>query len=55
VVGVGERPVLDELDEATAAEVLLRAGTLTGWLGSTKQIEGRRSGQESHQRKHHEI
>lgn len=37
---VGERPVLDELDEATAAEVLLRVGTLTGWLGSTKQIEG---------------
>src|ERR1051325_5163383 len=37
---VGERPVLDELDEATAAEVLLRVGTLTGWLGSTRQIEG---------------
>jgi CheY-like chemotaxis protein/tetratricopeptide (TPR) repeat protein len=38
--GVGERPVLDGLDEATAAEVLLRAGVLTGWIGSTKQIEG---------------
>lgn len=37
---VGGRPVLDELGEATAAEVLLRAGTLTGWLGSVKQIEG---------------
>ncbi len=37
---VGERPVLDGLDEATAAEVLLRAGVLTGWIGSTKQIEG---------------
>lgn len=37
---VGERPVLDELDETTAAEVLLRVGTLTGWLGSTRQIEG---------------
>src|SRR5215213_6212582 len=37
---VGGRPVLDELSEATAAEVLLRVGTLTGWLGSTKQIEG---------------
>lgn len=37
---VGERPVLDELNEAAAAEVLLRVGTLTGWLGSTKQIEG---------------
>jgi CheY-like chemotaxis protein len=37
---VGERPVLDELDDATAAEVLLRVGTLTGWLGSTRQIDG---------------
>lgn len=38
--GVGSRPVLDELGEATAAEVLLRVGALTGWLGSAKQIEG---------------
>lgn len=37
---VGGRPVLDELSEPTAAEVLLRVGALTGWLGSTKQIEG---------------
>jgi CheY-like chemotaxis protein len=37
---VGERPVLDELDEAAAAEVLLRVGVLTGWIGSVKQIEG---------------
>jgi CheY-like chemotaxis protein len=37
---VGERPLLNELDEATAAEVLLRAGVLTGWIGSVKQIEG---------------
>lgn len=37
---VGERPVLEGLDEATAAEVLLRAGVLTGWVGSVKQIEG---------------
>jgi two-component system chemotaxis response regulator CheY len=36
----GARPVLDELTEATAAEVLLRVGVLTGWLGSTKQIDG---------------
>lgn len=36
---VGGRPVLDELREATAAEVLLRVGTLTGWVGSVKQIE----------------
>jgi CheY-like chemotaxis protein len=37
---VGVRPVLDELSEATAAEVVLRVGVLTGWLGSTRQIEG---------------
>src|ERR1700759_2063009 len=37
---VGELPVLEGLDEATAAEVLLRAGVLTGWIGSVKQIEG---------------
>nr|QEO73719.1 TPR repeat-containing protein [uncultured bacterium] len=36
---VGGRPVLNELGDATVAEVLLRVGTLTGWLGSTKQIE----------------
>jgi tetratricopeptide (TPR) repeat protein len=37
---VGDRPKLEGLDEATKAEVLLRAGTLTAWLGSAKQIEG---------------
>ena len=37
---IGERPHLDKLDQQTAAEVLLRAGTLTGWIGSTQQIEG---------------
>jgi two-component system, chemotaxis family, chemotaxis protein CheY len=37
---VGEYPALDELDQPTAAEVLLRVGVITGWLGSTKQIEG---------------
>lgn len=37
---VGERPILDELDSATAAEVLMRVGALTGWIGSVKQIEG---------------
>lgn len=35
-----EYPALDNLDEATAAEVLLRAGTLIGWIGSVKQIKG---------------
>jgi len=37
---VGERPLLDGLDERTAAEVLLRAGTLSGWIGSASQVEG---------------
>ncbi len=37
---IGERPQLDELDRATKAEVLLRAGVLTGYIGSAKQIEG---------------
>jgi CheY-like chemotaxis protein len=37
--GVGHRPVLDDLERATAADVLLRAGVLTGWIGSCKQIE----------------
>jgi CheY-like chemotaxis protein len=36
---IGDYPALDELDEATAADVLLRAGVLTGWIGSVKQIE----------------
>jgi CheY-like chemotaxis protein len=38
--GVGHRPVLDDLEQATAADVLLRAGVLTGWIGSSRQIEG---------------
>jgi tetratricopeptide (TPR) repeat protein len=37
---IGERPVIEELDHTTAAEVLLRVGALTGWIGSAKQIEG---------------
>ena len=35
----GTRPALDELDDVVSAEVLLRAGSLTGWLGSVHQIE----------------
>jgi CheY-like chemotaxis protein len=38
--GVGEHPSLEGLSELIAAEVLLRAGTLSGWLGSVRQIEG---------------
>ena len=37
---VGERPVLAGLDNETKGAVLLRAGVLTGWLGSAKQISG---------------
>ena len=37
---VGERPQLAGLEQRTAAEVLLRAGSLTGWIGSSRQIEG---------------
>src|SRR5438105_6468120 len=31
---------LNDLDEATGAEVLLRVGALAGWLGSTDQAAG---------------
>ncbi|HWT02964.1 MAG TPA: sigma 54-interacting transcriptional regulator [Pyrinomonadaceae bacterium] len=37
---IGERPVVDGLDRQTAAEVLLRAGSLTGWIGSANQVDG---------------
>jgi CheY-like chemotaxis protein len=37
---IGERPLLEGLDAETRAEVLLRVGALTGWIGSAKQIEG---------------
>src|SRR5438874_1833696 len=36
-----DRPLnLNDLDEATRAEVLLRVGALAGWLGGTDQTEG---------------
>lgn len=38
--GVGVRPDLEGLDSETKAQVLLRIGALTGWIGSAKQIEG---------------
>ncbi len=38
--GVRARPMLEGLDEETKAQVLLRVGALTGWLGSARQIEG---------------
>lgn len=37
---IGERPSTDGLPEPIKAELLLRAGTLTGWLGSARQVEG---------------
>jgi DNA-binding NtrC family response regulator len=37
---IGERPKLEGLNRRTTAEVLLRAGSLTGWIGSSQQIEG---------------
>src|ERR1700750_2561877 len=37
---VGQSPLVEGLDQKTAVEVLLRAGVLTGWLGSVRQIEG---------------
>src|ERR1700716_792959 len=38
--GIGHRPKTDGLSEPVRADLLLRAGTLTGWLGSARQIEG---------------
>ena len=38
--GVGVRPRLEGLSEKTQAEILLRAGAISGWLGSAGQIEG---------------
>jgi tetratricopeptide (TPR) repeat protein len=36
---IGEKPKLSGLEESTAAEVLLRVGVLTGYVGSKNQIE----------------
>lgn len=35
---IGERPNVTDLEPIIAAEVLLRAGVLTGWIGSSNQI-----------------
>lgn len=37
---VGERPNIEALDRRTSVEVLLRAGVLSGFIGSAQQIEG---------------
>jgi tetratricopeptide (TPR) repeat protein len=38
--GVGGRPEVEKLPPLTAAEVLLQCGTLTGWLGSVRNVPG---------------
>lgn len=35
--GIGARPNVEGLADATAAEVLLQCGALSGWLGTSKQ------------------
>ena len=37
---VGERPNIAGLEPIEQAEVILRAGALTGWIGSARQIRG---------------
>lgn len=37
---IGEWPKQEGLSQLAAAELLLTAGTLSGWLGSTRQISG---------------
>jgi transcriptional regulator with PAS, ATPase and Fis domain len=37
---IGEHPALDGMDKCTMAEVLMRAGALTGWIGSVNQVPG---------------
>jgi DNA-binding NtrC family response regulator len=38
--GVGNRPSLEGLSALRSAEVVLRTGTLSGWLGSASQVVG---------------
>lgn len=39
-LNIAEQPRVENLNHRSAAEVLLRVGTLAGWIGSTHQIEG---------------
>jgi tetratricopeptide (TPR) repeat protein len=39
-LGLPHRPETSGLTDEARAEILLRTGTLTGWLGSTKQVPG---------------
>jgi tetratricopeptide (TPR) repeat protein len=38
--GLGAPAMFEGLDNETQAQVLLRVGALTGWLGSARQVEG---------------
>lgn len=38
--GVGQTPAIESLEESTAGELLLRAGVLSGWLGSAQNLSG---------------
>jgi len=38
--GIPNRPITKGLEEKAQAELLLRSGTLTGWLGSANQVPG---------------
>lgn len=38
--GTGARPNAEGLEAVTAAEVFLQCGSLTGWLGTSKRVEG---------------
>lgn len=38
--GISNRPITKGLEETAQAELLLRSGTLTGWLGSARQVAG---------------
>jgi tetratricopeptide (TPR) repeat protein len=37
---IGDRPRVEGLEPMTQAEVILRAGALSGWIGSARQIPG---------------
>ena len=39
-LGIGERPDIEEFPAIERAEILVRVGSLTGWLGSSNQVEG---------------
>ena len=39
-LGIGQRPSVSNLPPAIEAEVLLQCGTLTGWLGSVRNVSG---------------